>query len=197
MPAIAAFIGLVVASRISDVVWARWVNDHPAGLLALSSRNRWLALAVPAGISPVSYAVIGTARIAAAFLVCHLIGRAYSDVATSWFSKYLGMTRETVDLYNRKFSSWEIGLIPFFVGSNIVGVLTGVHRTPPRKLFPLLTVGIAGRLILFWILAKLFEDQLKDLLDWIARYQWWLVGASVAMLLLVNFRNLRSGTTGE
>ena len=75
------------------------------------------------------------------------------------------------------FSKAEIGLIPFFAGSNIVAVLTGVHRTRPAKLAVLLAIGIAGRLVLMWYLSKAFEDQLLDLLSFISRYQWWLLGA--------------------
>lgn len=191
--AIVGFVALVVASRMSDVVWANWVNDHPAGLLALSARNRWLALTVAAGVSPLSYALIGAVRIAAAFVVCHLIGRAYADVALSWFVRYLGVTRESLDIYNRKFNAWEIGLVPFFVGSNIVAVLTGVHRTPPKRLAVLASVGIAGRLALYWALAKLFEDQLVGMLHWIARYQWWILVASVVLVIIVNVRNFRQG----
>ena len=119
-------------------------------------------LAVAGGISPLAFAIIGAARIAIAFVVCHLIGRAYREQALTWFTRYLGFTDEALETYNRGFSAAEIGLIPFFAGSNIVAVLTGIHRTPPVRLAVLLAVGIAGRLVLMWYLAKTFEDQLLD-----------------------------------
>ena len=65
-------------------------------------------------------------------------------------------------------------LIPFFVGSNIVAVLTGVRRTHPGKLAVLLAIGIAARLALVWWLAKAFEEPLLDVVDFLQRYQ--LVG---------------------
>ena len=78
--------------------------------------------------------IIGAARIALAFVVCHLVGRAYRDQALSWFTRYLGVTPASRwTRYNRGFAKAEIGLIPFFAGSNIVAVLTGVHRTPPAS----------------------------------------------------------------
>ena len=86
-----AFIGLVVCTNVANVVWATWADDHPAGLLALSSRQRYLVLAVTGGISPFAYAVVGALRIALAFVVCHLVGRAYRDQALSWFTRYLGI----------------------------------------------------------------------------------------------------------
>jgi hypothetical protein len=188
-----AFVGLVICTNVANVVWATWADDNPAGLIALSSRQRYLVLAVAGGISPLAFAIIGAARIAIAFVVCHLIGRAYREQALTWFTRYLGFTDEALDTYNRGFSAAEIGLIPFFAGSNIVAVLTGIHRTPPVRLAVLLAVGIAGRLVLMWYLAKTFEDQLLDALRFTGRYQWWVLGLSLAIVLAVNFRNFRRG----
>ncbi len=188
-----AFVGLIICTNIANVVWASWGDENPAGLIALSSRQRYLVLAVAGGISPLAYAVIGAVRIAAAFVVCHLIGRAYREQALSWFTRYLGLTDEAIEVYNRGFSAAEIGLIPFFAGSNIVAVLTGIHRTPPLRLAVLLTLGIAGRLVLMWYLAQTFEDELLDVLGFLQRYQWWALGISLAAVLAINFRNFRRG----
>lgn len=186
------FVTLVIASNVAGAVWARWVITNPEGLLALSSRNRYLALTLAAGVSVPLYVVIGFLRIAAAFLVCHFIGRAYRTDAIGWFTKYLGVTPESIDGFNRGFSKAEWVVIPFFAGSNIVGVLSGVHRTPPVRLAMLLAAGIAARLALMWWLARTFESQLVDFLEWLQRYQWWAVGISVGIVLLVNTRNFRS-----
>jgi hypothetical protein len=191
---LAAFVALVICTNVANVVWATWSHDHPAALIALSARQRYLVLAVAGGISPLAFAIIGAARIAIAFVVCHLIGRAYREQALTWFTRYLGVTDEALDTYNRGFSSAEIGLIPFFAGSNIVAVLTGIHRTPPRRLALLLALGIAGRLVLMWYLAQAFEDELLDVLKFIQRYQWWALGLSIALVLAVNFRNFRRGS---
>ena len=188
-----AFVALVVCTNIANVVWANWADDHPAGLLALSSRQRYLVLAVTGGISPFAYAVVGALRIALAFVVCHMVGRAYRDQALSWFTRYLGIRQRQLDALRDGFSKAEIGLIPFFAGSNIVAVLTGVHRTGPAKLAVLLAIGIAGRLALFWYLSKTFEDQLLDVLSFITRYQWWLLGLSILVVVLANLRNFRRG----
>jgi hypothetical protein len=190
---LAAFLALVVCTNIANVVWARWANNHPEGLIALSSRQRYLVLAVAGGISPFWYIVIGAGRIAAAFLVCHLVGRAYREQALSWFTRYLGMSRSSINTFNDGFAKAEIGLVPFFAGSNIVGVLTGIHRTPPLRLAVLLGVGIAGRLALMWWLAKAFESQLLDILGFLQRYQWWALGLSLLVVVAVNARNFRRG----
>ncbi len=185
------FVGLVICTNIANAVWARWVDTNPEGLLLLSSRNRYLALTLAAGVPLGTFVLIGMARITAAFVVCHLIGRAYHDDAIGWFRKYLGLTAEAEAAFNRGFAKAEWLLVPFFVGSNIVAALSGVHRSDPRKLAALLAVGIAGRLALLWWLARTFEDQLVDFLTLLQRYQWWVVGLSVVAVLVVNVRNFR------
>ena len=79
----------------ANATWAKFVDvDDPNAelLLLLSSRNRYLAFALGVDVSSAVYAVIGFLRIAVAFAVCHLIGRAYSYQATGWFKRYLGFT---------------------------------------------------------------------------------------------------------
>jgi hypothetical protein len=188
-----AFVALVVCTNIANVVWARWAGRNPEGLLALSSRNRYLVASVGGDVSPLAFFGIGAVRIGAAFVVCHLVGRAYREQALSWFTRYLGVRPAQLDQMNAGFSKAEIGLVPFFAGSNIVAVLTGVHKTPPARLAVLLTVGIAGRLVLLWFLSQAFEEQLTDLVAWLQRYQWWLIGVSILVVVLVNVRNFRRG----
>jgi hypothetical protein len=186
-----AFVALVICTNVASAVWAKWVNTNPTGLLMLSSRNRYLALTLASGVPLGTYVLIASIRISAAFGVCHMIGRAYRHDALGWFTKYLGVTPQAIDSFNRGFGKAEWAVIPFFSGSNIVAALSGVHRTPPVKLICLLAVGIAGRLLLIWWMARTFEDQLVTILEWLAKYQWWAVGISIAFVVLINLRNLR------
>lgn len=191
--ALASFVALVICSNIATAVWAKWVIDHPAGLLALSSRQRYLALVVPAGIGVLAYAVIGFVRIAAAFVVCHLAGRAYHQDILRVFTKYLGLTPDALATYDRALDKAEFVIVPLFVGSNIVAALTGIRRTPPVRLAILLSIGIAGRLALMWWLAKVFEAPLTDVLEFLQRYQLWFIIGSIALLVGTNVVNFRRG----
>jgi hypothetical protein len=183
----------VVCTNVAGAVWARWIDTNPEGLLALSSRNRYLALALAADVPLWAYVVIGTLRLVLAFTVCHLIGRAYGDRALGWFTRYLGVTNESIAGFQRGYGRAELVLVPFFAGSNIVAVISGVHRSSPVRLAALLAVGIAGRLVLIWWLARTFEEQLVDFLEWLQGYQLWAIGISIALVVLVNLRNLRRG----
>lgn len=189
-----AFVALVICTNIANATWVRLTNvdnPNPELLLMLSSRNRYLAFALGSDISVPAYAVIGFARIALAFVVCHLIGRAYAEEAIGWFKKYLGFNDEAEKTFDRGFEKAEWLLIPIFSGSNIVGVLTGVRRTPWPKLLTLLSIGIAGRLLLMWWLARFFEDQLDSFLGFTTRYQWWFLAGSILLVVLVNLKNFR------
>jgi len=139
------------------------------------------------------FGVIASLRIGTAFVVCHLIGRAYGATALGWFTKYLGISTDAIDSFNRGFVKAEWALIPFFAGSNIVAAMSGVRRTPPFRLALLLSIGIAGRLTLMWWLARTFETQLVAFLEWVQGYQWWIVGISIGLVVLFNMRNLRRG----
>ena len=188
-----AFVGLVVCTNIANIVFARWVNTRPEQLIMLSSRNRYLVLVVGAGISPVAYVVIATVRLTAAAAVCHFIGRAYGDQALRWFTRFLGMTTEAVDRFEQQYRTAEWVLIPFFVGSNIVFVLSGTVKTRWRRILPLLLAGIAGRLALLWWLAKEFESQVQSVTDFLQRWQYPIIIASIVIVIGTNLANFRKG----
>lgn len=189
-----AFVGLVVCTNVAAAIWPRLIdsaNPQPELLLLLSSRNRWLVLALGSDVSWLAYFAIGFVRIGIAFLVCHLIGRAYAGQAVGWFKKYLGFNNEAEATFDRGFEKAEWALIPIFAGSNIVGVLTGVRRTPWPKLLWLLVVGIVGRLLLMIWLEATFESQVESFIDFTTGNQRWFLIGSVAFVVLVNLKNFR------
>lgn len=188
---IAAFIALVVCTNIAAITWARLVLSSPETLLALSSRNRYLALALGTDISGVAYWVIGSLRIAIAFAVCHLAGRAYGDQILAIFIKYLGMDQPTIDRLQTGFAKADWAIIPFFVGSNIVAAISGIQRTRTTRLVALVAIGLVARLALIQWLANIFEEQLTDAINLLQKYSWWFVGGSVILVLLTNSRNTR------
>ena len=49
--------------------------------------------------------------------------------------------------------------------------------------YPIVAVGIAIRLVVLWVGGKIFEDQIRSVLDFIDDYQWWVVGGLFAITL--------------
>jgi membrane protein DedA with SNARE-associated domain len=150
-------------------------------------------LAVGADISPIAYVLIATLRLTLAAAVCHFLGRAYGDHALRWFSRFLGMTPQAIDRFEQQYRTAEWVLIPFFVGSNIVFVLSGTVKTRWRRILPLLLIGIAGRLALLWWLAKEFESQVQSVTDFLQRWQYPIIIGSIVLVVLTNVANFRRG----
>lgn len=190
---IVAFLGLVVCGWVAQGTWAVWVDEHPAGLLALSARLRFLVFTASEGdIGFWPWAIIGSIRLALAYGVCHLAGRVYRDDLLKIFL-YIGLTPEAIEMHHRGLDKAEWIIIPWWTGSNIVAALTGIRKTPPRRLVPLLAVGIAARMALTWWVADVFEDPVKDFLDFVDDYQRWFLIGSIVLVVLVVSRNFRRG----
>jgi hypothetical protein len=195
LAAVVAFVALVICGYVASGVAPTWANSNPEGLLALNARIRHLLLAVAGGITWWNYALIAGLRLALAFVVCHLIGRAYSERVLVWFGRYLGYTRESIETLMAGFDKVDWLIVPWFAGSNIVAAISGIRKMHPMRLAVLLTIGIAARLALYWWIGKTFEDQLDGVLDWIAKYQWPLTIGSIVLVFAtigLNFRRGRS-----
>ena len=190
---VVAFVALVVCSYVAAASWAALEVHHPVKLLLLSSRNRYMVLTVPSGISVVTWSVVGAARLMAAAIVCHMVGRCYGDRALRWFWRFLGMPQAQVKQFEQQVDRYEWFMVPFFVGSNIVWALTGAAKTTWKKLAPMAAIGISLRLVLLWWLARTFEGTLRNVIEWTNRYQLWIIIGSVAIVILANVRNFRQG----
>lgn len=167
---------LYVAGTIGTNIGPAWVDERPAVLLALSSRNRNLFGSVPF-IDPLPYAVIGFLRLMLVGIVLFLIGRWYGTRAVGWMEGQIGelpaIYRWVQTGVDR--AGWLLVLV--MPGSNIVSLMAGHRRMDPRRFVPLLAIGIGLKLIVLWIGGRVFEDQIKWFLDAIEGYQWYIVGA--------------------
>jgi membrane protein DedA with SNARE-associated domain len=180
--------GLALAGTI---FFAALVTSGPALLLALSSRNRHLLLVVPAGINPVLYVVIPFVRIVLPGVAYYLLGTWYGQRGLAWLEREAGGRPSTIRWAERLFDRVGAPLLVFAPASNIVALLAG-HRGMRPKLFgALLVVGVAAKLAFFWFLGETFEQPLQTLLDWIQRYQWWIVAAFLVWSVVDSSRQVR------
>ena len=191
---IAAWVTLLVAANVGSILTSKLVNDQPALFLMLSARNRNLFLTVPSDLGFPLWATIATLRLAVSAVVCHYLGRAYGDRALRWFWRFLGMPQEQVAKFESNFARAEWAVVPFFVGSNIVWVLSGAARTGWRRLAPLAAIGLVVRLALLWWLGRTFRDEVKSVLDFLNQYQVPLIVITLVVVVAVNVRNFRRGS---
>lgn len=190
---VVGFVALLVTARLADVYYARLVKNDPEVLLLFNARVRYLLLATGSDISFWSYAAIGAVRMTVVYAVCHMVGRAFGRDVLVWFGKYLGARPKQIQDTLQMFHRAEWAVIPFFAGSNIVAAITGVVRTPLKRLIPLLAIGIVGRLILWWWVAQVADDQVDATIRFLDRYQWPMTIASLVVTALVIGVNLRRG----
>jgi membrane protein DedA with SNARE-associated domain len=62
-----------------------------------------------------------------------------------------------------------------------------------RTFVALNVMGTVGRLTLFSVAGAAFRDQLLDVLEFVQRYQWWLVAASLLAVSLQARKRRASG----
>ena len=167
---------LFVIGTIGTNIGPALIDEHPRLILMLSARNRNLFGAVPY-IDLMSYLLIGFTRVLIAGVALFLVGRWYGTKTLGWVEGNMGelptIYKWTVRLVD-KAGSVMVVLMP---GSNIVCLLVGHRRMAPHRFIPLLMLGITIKLAVLWRGGKLFENQIKDFLSYIERYQWWVVGA--------------------
>ena len=181
---------LFVLGTIGSNVGPALVDEHPVWVLILSSRNRNLFGSVPY-IDLLPYIVVGFTRVLIAGVALYLVGRWYGTRALDWVESNMGelpavyrWTERVVD----KAGSVALVLMP---GSNVVCLMLGHRKMPPRRFVPLLMFGIAIKLVVLWQGGRIFEDQIRSFLNYIEKYQWWVVVALFAISMLQSVRRGR------
>jgi membrane protein DedA with SNARE-associated domain len=180
---------LFVIGTIGSNIGPALVDNRPAVVLALSSRNRNLFGSVPY-IDVIPYAAIGFVRILIAGIALFLVGRWYGAKALGWVEGNLGelpaiyrWTEKAVD----KAGSIALVLMP---GSNIVCLLLGHKRMSAKRFIPLLCIGIAIKLTVLRLGGDQFKDQIRSFLSATDKYQWYVVAALFGLSF---FQSMRKG----
>jgi membrane protein DedA with SNARE-associated domain len=173
---------LFVFGTIGTNIGPALIDEKPRLILLLSSRNRNLFGSVPY-IDLSSYLVIGFARVLIAGTALFLVGRWYGDKATSWVQGNVGEMPAIYRWTERAVDKAGALMVVLMPGSNVVCLMVGHRKMNPRKFLPLLIIGIVIKLAVLWRGGKLFEQQIKDFLNYIEKYQWWVV----VLLFVVSF----------
>lgn len=157
-----------------------WVDEHPALVLALSSRNRNLFGSVPF-IDPLPYAVIGFVRLFVAGMTLFFLGRWYGKRAIEWTENQTGELPAIYRWFARAIDRAGGLVVVVFCASNLVWLMAGHRRMAPKRFAAFLAVGIAIRLAILWAGGQAFEDQIRSFLKWIEDYQWYVVAGLFAI----------------
>ena len=181
---------LFTLGTIGSNIGPAWVDEHPAAVLALSSRNRNLFASVPY-IDPLPYALIGFVRIFIAGMALFFLGRWYGERAIAWTEKQAGELPALYRWFAKAMdrAGWLVVIV--FCASNLVWMMAGHRRMDPRRYAGLLAVGVGIRLAVLWAGGNAFEDQIRSFLNWLEDYQWYVVIALFAVSFAQSARRVK------
>lgn len=183
---------LFVIGTIGTNIGPALVDERPLLVLSLSSRNRNLLGSIPY-VDAVTFFGVGFVRLLAAAVALFLVGRWYGERALAWTEAQVGEMPAVYRWTER--TTRKVGWLAVFLmpGSNIVCLLVGHLRMPPRRFVVLAMLGIAVRLVVLWFGGKQVEDQIQSVVGWINGYQWWIVGALFGLTLFQSARRKSPG----
>ena len=181
---------LFVIGTVGSNIGPALVDEKPRLILMLSSRNRNLFGSVPY-IDLASYLTIGFVRVLIAGIALYLVGRWYGTKALGWVEGNMGELPAIYKWTEKAVDRAGPAILVLMPGSNIVCLLLGHRRMPPKKFVPLLMIGIAFKLAILWQGGRIFEEQIKSFLEWIEKYQWYVVVGLFAISFLQSARKGR------
>jgi membrane protein DedA with SNARE-associated domain len=191
---LAPCLTLYVIATIGGYIGPTLVKHHPAVLLLIDARNRHLLFTVAAGLNPWSFFAIGFFRLVLPDPFFYLLGRDYGHRGVAWIERQTQGQTGYLGWIQRWFDRAADALI-VIMPNTYVCLLSGMDRVHTRRMVPLDAVGTIGRLALFWWAGKQFQDQLKSLIELIARYQWVVVAALVGVSVVQNVVQQRRSST--
>lgn len=169
-----------------------WVDEHPAWVLALSSRNRNLFGSVPYfdGNWPL-YAALGFVRLMLAGITLFFLGRWYGRTAIEWTEGQVGELPRVYHWFQRGVDRAGWLLVLLMPASNFVCLMAGHRRMLPQRFVALLAAGIALKLVVLWWGGQIFEDQIRWFLEAIEDYQWWVVAGLFVITAIQSANKVR------
>jgi membrane protein DedA with SNARE-associated domain len=159
----------LVAGWAGDLLFASLVDRHPLALIALSPRNRNLALTTNA-LDAASYYGVGFARLVFSDPFYFLLGRWYGDRAIAWAERRSRTYGPFVRDGERWFSKLAYPLV-FAAPNNIICSLAGATGMRPAVFLILNGSGTVARLVAIRVLGATFESPLSGIVDFIGRYR--------------------------
>ena len=184
-------VGAVALAMVGDIVGPSLINEHPLWQITMNPRNRWLLLAAPQ-VAAWPFFIVGFTRLVAidplfyvlgvpAWRRCPAMGRAQNG------------GRGGVRAQSRAWFGRAAPVVVLVAPNSYVCLLAGATGMRLRTFLALNAIGTVGRLTLFSVAGAAFRDQLLDVLEFVQRYQWWLVAVSFLAVSLQARKRRASG----
>lgn len=166
---LAPIIFLVICSNLAGVVWVDWQRDHPLGLIALSSINRYLIL-VADDLDAVSYYGVGTLRLLVSDPLFFLMGYWYGERALAWMDRrapnYGPALRQFQGVFGK--AAWPlIAIAP----NNFICLFAGAAGMRVSLFFAVNVAGTVARLYLIRLAGEQFDSPIDAFQGFVAEYR--------------------------
>jgi membrane protein DedA with SNARE-associated domain len=182
---------LFVMGTIGSNVGPAWVDERPALVLAMSSRNRNLLGSVPF-LDVVPWAAIGFTRVLFVGVVLYFLGKWYGATALRWTEGQLGELPRIYHWFQTAIDRAAWLMLILMPASNLVCMMAGHRRMRLRWFLSFIHTGIVLKLVVLRIGGDQFDDEITDFLGWLNRYQWWVVGGLFALTSLQSANKTRT-----
>jgi membrane protein DedA with SNARE-associated domain len=182
---------LSLAGMLGDWFAAALINEHPLLQMFINPRNRYLALASNR-VDTVPFYVVGFLRLVLTDPLFFLVGYYYGDAGLRWAERKMGDDAGMIKAVERFFAKASYPIV-LLMPNGYVCMMAGAAGMPLGVFILLNVTGTAFRLVLIRELSATFDGPLEAILRFIQRYQWWLVGFSVAVGLYQVISNRRKG----
>lgn len=159
----------IAAGWLGDLLLSLLVDDDPLALIALSPRDRNLALASPR-LDAVPFFVVGFVRLVFFDPWSYLLGFWYGDRALAWMKRRSRTYGPLMDDAQAGFKRYAAPLIVFFP-NNVICMLAGASGIGVGMFVALNAFGTAARLVLLRQFGNIFGGQINSVVDWIDDYR--------------------------
>lgn len=183
---------LFAAGTIGTNIGPALVDERPLLVLLLSARNRNLIGSIPY-VDAFTFFAVGFARLLVAAVALYFVGRWFGERALRWTESQVGELPAIYHWTERVTARAGWAAVLIAPGSNIVCLLVGHLKMPPKKFVALAATGIVVRLVVLWFGGKAVESEIETVVEWINDYQWWIVGGLFALSFLQSSRRRSPG----
>ncbi len=159
----------IIAGWAGDLLLSVIVKDNPLVLIALSPRDRNLALASP-DLAFLPYFVVGFARLVFFDPFSYLLGFWYGDRALAWIKRRSRTYGPLMDDAQGGFKRYAAPLIVLFP-NNVICMLAGASGIGVGMFVALNAFGTAVRLLILRQFGNIFGGQITSVVDWIDDYR--------------------------
>ncbi len=159
----------IAAGWIGDLLLSFLVDDDPLTLIALSPRDRNLALMSPQ-LEFVPFFVVGFVRLVFFDPWSYLLGFWYGDRALAWIQRRSRTYGPLMDEATGGFRRYAAPLIVLFP-NNVICMMAGASGIGVGTFVALNAFGTAARLLLIRQFGNIFGSQLNSATGWISEYR--------------------------